>query len=94
MTHLLVHLVKKINILGPVFLHNMFPLERFMGVLKKYVHQQGQPEGSITKGYRTEEVIEFCVDFIPDVDRIGLLESQYEGRLGGKGTLGKKTYIS
>jgi len=38
MTHLLVHLVKEINILGPVFLHNMFPLERFMGVLKKYVH--------------------------------------------------------
>jgi hypothetical protein len=34
MTHLLVHLVKEINILGPVFLHNMFPFERFMGVLK------------------------------------------------------------
>jgi hypothetical protein len=27
MTHLLVHLVKEINILGPVFLHNMFPFE-------------------------------------------------------------------
>ena len=38
MTHLLVHLVKEISILGPVFLHNMFPFERFMGVLKKYVH--------------------------------------------------------
>jgi len=35
MTHLLVHLVKEIDILGPVFLHNMFPFERFMGVLKK-----------------------------------------------------------
>jgi hypothetical protein len=94
MTHLLVHLVKEINILGPVFLHNMFPLERFMGVLKKYVHQRGRPEGSIAKGYGTEEVIEFCVDFIPDLDPIGLPESRYEGRLGGKGTLGKKTYIS
>ncbi|MBI0384922.1 DUF4218 domain-containing protein, partial [Streptomyces albiflaviniger] len=31
MTHLLVHLVKEITILGPVFLHNMFPFERFMG---------------------------------------------------------------
>jgi hypothetical protein len=94
MRHLLVHLVKEINILGPVFLHNMFPLERFMGVLKKYVHQRGRPEGSIAKGYGTEEVIEFCVDFIPDLDPIGLPESRYEGRLGGKGTLGKKTYIS
>jgi hypothetical protein len=82
MTHLLVHLVKEINILGPVFLHNIFPLERFMGVLKKYVHQRGQPEGSIAKGYETEEVIEFYVDFIPDLDPIGLLESPYEGRLG------------
>ena len=32
--HLLVHLIKEISILGPVFLHNMFPFERFMGVLK------------------------------------------------------------
>ena len=37
MTHILVHLVKEISILGPMFLHNMFPFERFMGVLKKYV---------------------------------------------------------
>ena len=44
MTHLLVHLVKEISILGPVFLHNMFPFERFMGVLKKYVHNRARPE--------------------------------------------------
>jgi hypothetical protein len=94
MTHLLVHLVKEINILDPVFLHNMFPFERFMGVLKKYVHQRARPEGSIAKGYETEEVIEFCVDFIPDLDPIGVPKSRHEGRLGGKGTLGKKTYIS
>ena len=30
MTHLLVHLVEEIAILGPVVLHNMFPFERFM----------------------------------------------------------------
>jgi hypothetical protein len=91
MTHLLVHLVKEIAILGPVFLHNMFPFERFMGVLKKYVHNRARPEGSIAKGYGTEEVIEFCVDFIPDLDPIGVPESRHEGRLGGKGTLGKRT---
>jgi hypothetical protein len=43
MTHLLVHLVEEIAILGPVFLHNMFPFERFMGVLKKYVHNRARP---------------------------------------------------
>jgi hypothetical protein len=90
MTHLLVHLVKEINILGLVFLHNMFPFERFMGVLKKYVHQCARPEGSIAKGYETEEVIEFCVDFIPDLESIGVPESRHEGRLSGKRTLGEK----
>ncbi|KAK1678701.1 hypothetical protein QYE76_039549 [Lolium multiflorum] len=49
------------------------------------------PEGSISKGYGTEEVIEFCVDFIPDLKPIGVPESRYEGRLRGKGTLGKKS---
>ena len=34
MTRVLVHLVDEIVVLGPVFLHNMFPFERFMGVLK------------------------------------------------------------
>src|SRR3954471_3873694 len=93
MTHLLVHLVEEISILGPVFLHNMFPFDRFMGVLKKYVHNRARPEGSISKGYGTEEVIEFCVDFIPDLKPIGVPESRYEGRLSGKGTLGKKSTI-
>ena len=93
MTHLLVHLVEEIAILGPVFLHNMFPFERFMGVLKKYVHNRARPEGSISKGYGTEEVIEFCVDFIPDLKSIGVPQSRHEGRLSGKGTLGKKADI-
>jgi hypothetical protein len=91
MTYLLVQLVEEIAIPGLVFLHNMFPFERFMGVLKKYVHNRARTEGSISKGYGTEEVIEFCVDFIPDLKPIGVPESRHEGRLGGKGTLGKKT---
>jgi hypothetical protein len=51
MTHLLVHLVKEITILGPVFLHNMWPFECFMSILKKYVLNRARPEGSIAKGY-------------------------------------------
>ena len=61
MTHLLVHIVKEITILGPIFLHNMFSFERFMAVLKKHVRKRSRPEGCIAKGYGTEEVIEFCV---------------------------------
>ena len=90
MTHLLIHLVEEIFVLGPVFLHNMFPFERFMAVLKKYVHNHARPEGSIAKGYGTEEVIEFCVDFIDNLSLIGVPVSCHEGRLKGKGTLGRK----
>jgi hypothetical protein len=91
MTHLLVHIVKEINILGPVFLHNMFPFERYMAVLKKYVHNRYRLEGCIAKGYGIEEVIEFCVDFIDNLSLIGVPMSRHEGRLKGKGTLGKKS---
>ena len=47
MTHLLLHLVDEITILGPVFLHNMFPFERFMRVLKNmFITVLGQKEAS------------------------------------------------
>jgi hypothetical protein len=35
MPHLLVHIVHEIKYLGPIFLHQMYPFERFMTVLKK-----------------------------------------------------------
>ena len=31
---------------------------------------------------------EFCIDFIPGLKPIGVLESRHKGRLDGKGTLG------
>ena len=71
----------------------MFQFERFMGVLKKCVRNRARLEGSIASAYGTEEVIDFCVDFIDDLKPIGVAESLYEGRLNGKGTLGKKSYI-
>ena len=66
MTHVLVHLVDEIVILGPVFLHNMYHFERFMGVLKKYVRNRARPKGNISMGHQTEDVIGFYVDFIPE----------------------------
>ena len=90
MTHLLVHLVKEIDILGLVFLHNMFSFKMFMGALKKCVRNRARPEESIASAYETEEVIDFCVDFFDDLKPIGVPESRYEGKLNEKGTLGKK----
>jgi hypothetical protein len=94
MMHLLVHLVEEISILGPGFLHSMFPFERFMGVLKKYVRNHARPEGSIAKVYGTKKVIEFCVDFVPELKPIGLPQSWHEGRLSRKGTIGNKSTIN
>jgi hypothetical protein len=71
----------------------MFLFERFMGVLKKYIYNRARPEGSITKGYVIEEVIEFRVDFIPNLDPIGVPKSWHEGRLSEQGTLEKKAYV-
>jgi len=79
--------VKEINILGPIFLHNMFPFETYIAVLKKY--NRSRPEGCIAKGYGTEEVIKFYVDFIDDLSPIEVLMSRHEGRLKGNGTVGK-----
>jgi hypothetical protein len=71
----------------------MFPFESIMGVLKKYVQNHARPDRSISKGYGIEEVIEFCVDFIPDLKPIGVPQSCHEGRLSGRGTLGRKRIL-
>jgi hypothetical protein len=72
----------------------MWPFERFMLVLKKYVLNCARPEGSIAKGYVTEEVIEFCVDFVDSIDSIGVPVSRHKGRLLGKGAIGGKACFS
>ena len=76
MTHVLVHLIDEIVILGPVFLHNMYLFEKFMGVLKKYVRKRARPEGSNTMGHQTEDAIGFCADLIPGLKEIGLPKSR------------------
>ena len=45
----------------------MLPFDRYMAVLKKYVRKHSSPEGCIAKGYGTDEVIEFYVDFINEL---------------------------
>jgi hypothetical protein len=62
-----------------------------MGISGAEPHHRARPKGSISKGYLTEEVIEFCVDFVPNLNPIGLPQLRHEGRLSGKGTLGMKS---
>ncbi|KAJ9536255.1 hypothetical protein OSB04_un000555 [Centaurea solstitialis] len=90
MVHLVSHIVEEIKFCGPVFLRYMYPFERYMGVLKGYVRNRSRPEGSIVEGYASEEVIDFCTDYLAGVTNIGIPQSRHEGRLGGIGTIGKK----
>ena len=84
MVHLIVHIVRAIKI------RSMYPFERFMGILKSYVRNRSRPEGNIVEGYATEEVIEFCLDYVAQVEPIGVPRSRHEGRLEGIGTIGRK----
>jgi hypothetical protein len=69
----------------------MYPFERFMIVLKKYVCNQGRPEGCMVQGWATKEVIEFTVDYM-DLQAIGKPISSYEEHLSRKGTRGHTTF--
>jgi hypothetical protein len=86
MSHLLVHIVHEMKFLGHAFLHQMYPFERFMTILKKYVHNQSRPEGCMVQGWATEEV-----DYM-DLQAIGKPISRHEVRLSRKGTRGHTTF--
>jgi hypothetical protein len=91
--HLMIHLVDQILTLGPLYLHSMFSYERFLAVLKAYVRNRAHPDGSIMEDYTTEEVIECCTNYVKDGKRIGLPIPLHEGRLGGRGRMGQKTFV-
>lgn len=54
MVHLIVHLVREIRVCGPVYLRWLYPIERYMKILKGYVKNLYHPEASIVERYVTE----------------------------------------
>jgi hypothetical protein len=92
MEHYMIHLADQVFVLGPTYMHHMYPYEHHMVVMKGYVRNRAHPEGSIIEGYTTEEVIECCVDYIKDGKSIGVPVSRHHGRLSGKGTKGYKSF--
>jgi hypothetical protein len=72
MEHYMIHLVDRIFVVGPSYMHYMYPYERYMIVMKGYVHNRAHPEGSIIEGYTTKEVIECYADYIKDKKSIGV----------------------
>ncbi|KAL6194348.1 hypothetical protein ACLB2K_035432 [Fragaria x ananassa] len=66
MIHLTVHLVREVELCGPVFLRWMYPFERYMKVFRGYVRNHNFPEGCFAENYIVEEAIEFCSDCFLD----------------------------
>ena len=89
--HLMAHLITELIYLGHVFLHHMYPYERFMSTLNKYTMSRVHPQGSMVQGYSVEEVVDWCLDFIDPTNPIGISKARHEGRLAGMGILGEKT---
>jgi hypothetical protein len=72
MEHYMIHLVDHNFVLGPTYIHHMYPYEYHMVIMKGYVRKRAHPERSMTEGYTTEEVIEYCVDYMKDGNPIGV----------------------
>lgn len=56
----------------------IYPFERYMKVLKGYVRNRNKPEGCIAECYIAEEAVEFCADYLSNVNTIGIPRSNVE----------------
>jgi hypothetical protein len=72
MKHYMIHLADQIFVLGPTYMHYMYPYKCHMVVMKGYVRNHDHPEGSMIEGYTIENIIECYVDYIKDGKQIGV----------------------
>ncbi|CAN6688834.1 unnamed protein product [Malus baccata var. baccata] len=66
--HLIIHIVEEAALAGPMHYKWMYPIERFLLTLKKYVQNKNRPEGSMTQGYLAEEYLSFCAMCLKGVE--------------------------
>ena len=59
-----------------------------MKILKGYTKNLHRSKASIVERYIAEEAIEFCSEYIEKAKPVGLLESQHDDIVGGKGSRG------
>ncbi|XP_052158691.1 uncharacterized protein LOC127776375 [Oryza glaberrima] len=83
----------ELGLLQTFAVETMWAYERYMSILKGYVRNRAHPEGSMIEGYTTEEAVECCMDYIKDANAIGIPVHRHEGRLSGRGTIGRKQFF-
>ena len=91
MSHLVIHVVDELAICGPVGCRWMYPVERYLGVLKKYVRNRPLPEGSMAEGYIVDEALGLCTEYLQgfpytrrrvwdDEEELGMSGVQLQGK--------------
>lgn len=68
MIHLTFHLPQEARLAGPVHTRWMYPFERALGNLKKYVRNRARPEGSIAEGCCINEALTYCSMYLHDIE--------------------------
>ncbi|XP_028092699.1 uncharacterized protein LOC114292882 [Camellia sinensis] len=68
MEHLSMHLGDEALVAGAIQFRWMYPIERYLLTLKQYVRNRAHPEGSMAKGYLVEECMNFCAQYLNDVE--------------------------
>jgi hypothetical protein len=68
MWHLSVHLPQEALLRGPVQYGWMYPVERRLYTLKRYVRNRARPVGSIAEAYIADECLTFCSKYLDDVE--------------------------
>ena len=64
--HFLIHLEYELDNCGPVRTRWMYPIERYMKVLKKIVCTREKLEGGMFEGYSMQEAMGFCIEYMKD----------------------------
>ncbi|KAK7244185.1 hypothetical protein RIF29_39003 [Crotalaria pallida] len=90
MVHLTVHLERETRLCGPAYMRWMYPIERYMKVLKGYVKNKSRPEGCIAERYIVEEAVDFYNQYLHDDNSIGVPKSHHMGMEEGEGIIGNK----
>lgn len=63
MTHLPIHLVEELAILGPVHSRWCYGVERYLGILTSYVRNTSRPEACMASGYSVDESLGFVTEY-------------------------------
>ncbi|KAK9993895.1 hypothetical protein SO802_023598 [Lithocarpus litseifolius] len=84
MVHLALHLPREAELAEPVQFHWMYPIERFLGKLKRFVRNRARPEGSIAERYFSNECLTFCSMYLHEIEIVWNCEERNSDRCQGE----------